>query len=186
MPEGQSLRKPVSNQYASLRSGVAKMRTLIPLLQLLLVKMCGFLQVGELLLRELALAFVKSQRLGVQLEVFHACALLHLALEILHADLEGTFLFGLELGVGMGDVAGDVVRTRTRIVGGICDAGAALVDGAGLCIVVELDVVHLLLFLGGIGHAVEAPFVARGNAGRGFVCIVYGLQWIMFFSCANA
>lgn len=180
------MRKPVSGQYASFRSGVAKTRTLIPLLQLLLVEMCGFLQVGELLLRELALAFVECQRLEVQLKVFHACALLHLALEVLHADLEGTFLFGLELRVGMGDVTGDVVRTRTGIVGGICDAGATLVNGTGLCILVELDVVHLLLFFGGIGHAVEAPFVARRNAGSGFVCIVYGLQWIMFFWCANA
>lgn len=138
------------------------------------------------MLRELALAFVESQRLGVQLEVFHACALLHLALEVLHANLEGTFLLGLELGIGMGDVAGDVVRTRTRIVGGISDAGAALVDGTGLCILVELDVVHLLLFFGGIGHAVEAPFVARGNAGDVCVCIVFGVQWTMFFWCANA
>lgn len=38
------------------------MRTLVPLLQLLLVKVCGLLQFGQLLLRELGLSILRVSR----------------------------------------------------------------------------------------------------------------------------
>lgn len=69
MPDGQSLRKPVARARVSpesLRRGPAGRRvlTLVPLLQLLLVKVRRLLEFGELLLRELRLSARQRQQAG--------------------------------------------------------------------------------------------------------------------------
>jgi hypothetical protein len=66
MPDGQSFRKPVMHEPVFDRSR-GMLHTLVPLLQFLLVEVGRFLEVGELLLRELALAVVvHDQRVVLQ------------------------------------------------------------------------------------------------------------------------
>jgi hypothetical protein len=69
MPDGQSFKKPAVHEPAFHQHGYV-LRTLVPLLEFLLVEVGCFLEVGELLLGELALAVVvHDQRVVLQTDV---------------------------------------------------------------------------------------------------------------------
>lgn len=82
-------------------------RTFVPLLQLLLVEMGSFLQVGQLLLGQLALAIVSYNQL------------LALKAYVVHIRSGAKFLFELSDGIGEGPVACRlVVRVASVVVVG--------------------------------------------------------------------
>lgn len=64
--EGQGV-GTMSRGPGRLRRGIV--RTLVPLLQLLLVKVCGLLQFGQLLLRELGLSVLRVSSVSLAMVI---------------------------------------------------------------------------------------------------------------------
>lgn len=132
------------------------MPTFIPLLQLLLVEMCGFLQVDELLLRQLALAAsaMDGQRVPHHIQMRDSSALGHLVFKVLYADLEGASLLLLELGIALGDMTGNVEGAWTSVMAQVCNAGASFLGRrvVGQFVAVGFDVVHFLPVPRRVGH----------------------------------
>lgn len=98
--------------------------TFIPLLEFLLVEVCGFLEVEQLLLGELTLAVrvMHCQHVCRGFGVCDASAACELALKLLEADEKSTFLLGFESWIGLRLAARNMAGTGTSSMTG--NAGA--------------------------------------------------------------